>query len=148
MEFIIDNLKFNVKTENEIKNQSLAKIKGGEVCEYLLKIEFEKTVSPSVYSLIWEEDQIDMIGFWSSKASLNHSLRPEWDMRTEISKSASGMPLMAIYSKNDMNRELIALSDTANPTKGVAEHTDSHQHILLNDCKNARFTQLNHRKSI
>lgn len=124
MEFIIDNLKFNVKTENEIKNQSLTKIKGVEVCEYLLKIEFEKEISPSVYSLIWEEDQIDMIGFWSSKASLNHSLRPEWDMRTEISKSASGMPLISIYSKNDMNRELIALSDTANPTKlqaGVCE---------------------------
>ena len=124
MEFIIDNLKFNVKTENEIKNQSLAKIKGGEVCEYLLKIEFEKTVSPSVYSLIWEEDQIDVIGFWSSKASLNHSLRPEWDMRTEISKSASGMPLMAIYNKQNMNRELIALSDAATPTKlqaGVVE---------------------------
>ena len=45
-------------------------------------------------------------------------------MRTEISKSASGMPLMAIYNKQNMNRELIALSDAANPTKlqaGVVE---------------------------
>ena len=41
MSFTIDNLIINVETENEIKNQSLTKIKGGEVCEYLLEIEFE-----------------------------------------------------------------------------------------------------------
>ena len=126
MNFIIDNLNFKVETENKIKNQTLTKVKSGEVCEYLLKIEFEKAVSPSVYSLIWEEDQIDMIGFWSSKTSLTNNIRPDWDMRTEISKSASGMPLMAIYNKQNMNRELIALSDAANPTKlqaGVVEET-------------------------
>ena len=126
MSFKIDNLNFKVETENKIKNQTLTKIKGGEVCEYLLKIEFENAVSPSVYSLIWEEDQIDMMCFWSSKASLTHNIRPDWDMRTEISKSASGMPLMAIYNKQNTNRELIALSDAANPTKlqaGAVEET-------------------------
>ena len=124
MSFKIDNLNFKVETENKIKNHTFTKIKGGEVCEYLLKIEFENAVSPSVYSLIWEEDQIDMIGFWSSKTSLTNNIRPDWDMRTEISKSASGMPLMAIYNKKNMNRELIALSDAANPAKlqaGVVE---------------------------
>ncbi len=124
MSFTIDNLKFDVETENKIKNQSLTKVKGGEVCEYLLKIEFENEVCPTVYSLLWEEDQIDMIGFWSSKASVVQNIRPDWDMRAESSRTASGMPLMALYSKQNFNRELVALSDTANPTKlqaGVVE---------------------------
>ncbi len=124
MSFTIDSLKFDVQTENKIKNQTLTKVKGGEVCEYLLKIEFDGEASPKKYSLIWEEDQIDMIGFWSSKASLQHNITPDWWMRKEESRTASGMPLMALYSKQNFNRELIALSDTANPTKlqaGVVE---------------------------
>ena len=99
MSFTVDNLNFNVETENEIKKQALTKIKGGEVCEYLLEIEFESEVSPKEYSLIWEEDQIDMLGFWSSKASQQHNLTPDWWMRKEESKTASGMPLIAIYNK-------------------------------------------------
>ena len=124
MIFTIDNLIFDVKTENKIKNQSLTKIKGGEVCEYLLNIEFENEVSPKEYSLIWEEDQIDMLAFWSSKSSQQHNINPDWWMRKEESRTASGMPLMAIYNKKNINRELIAISDTANPTKlqaGVVE---------------------------
>ncbi|MBO5439158.1 MAG: alpha-galactosidase, partial [Clostridia bacterium] len=124
MSFTIDNLIFDVKTENKIKNQSLTKIKGGEVCEYLLNIEFENEVSPKEYSLIWEEDQIDMLAFWSSKSSQQHNINPDWWMRKEESRTASGMPLMAIYNKKNINRELIAISDTANPTKlqaGVVE---------------------------
>lgn len=115
MSFIVNNLNFNVETENEIKKQALTKVKGGEVCEYLLEIEFESEVSPKEYSLIWEEDQIDMLGFWSSKASQQHNLTPDWWMRKEESKTASGMPLIAIYNKQNLNRELIALSDTASP---------------------------------
>ena len=124
MSFTIDNLNINVETENEIKNQSLTKIKGGEVCEYLLEIEFKKEISPKKYSLIWEEDQIDILAFWSSKSSQQHNINPDWWMRKEESRSASGMPLIALYSKKNINRELIALSDTANPTTleaGVVE---------------------------
>ena len=124
MSFVIDNLNIDVVTENEIKKQTLTKVKCGEVCEYLLNIEFENEVSPKKYSLIWEEDQIDMLGFWSSKASQQHNINPDWCMRKEESRTASGMPLIALYNKRNLNRELIALSDTANPTKlqaGVVE---------------------------
>ena len=116
MEFIIDNLNFKVETENKIKNQSLTKVLDDEVCEYLLNVEFEETVSPKPYSLWWEEKQIDMIGFWSSKASLTHNIRPDWDMRTEESRTASGMPLMSIYNKQNTNRVTVALEDAATPT--------------------------------
>ncbi|MBR2025477.1 MAG: alpha-galactosidase [Clostridia bacterium] len=124
MEFIIDNLNFKVETENKIKNQSLTKVLDDEVCEYLLNVEFEETVSPKPYSLWWEEKQIDMIGFWSSKASLTHNIRPDWDMRTEESRTASGMPLMSIYNKQNTNRVTVALEDAATPTilqAGVVE---------------------------
>ena len=133
MSFTIDNLKFDIKTENEIKKQTLTKVKGGEVCEYLLEIEFENEMSPKEYSLIWEEDQIDMIGFWSSKSSMQHNLTPDWCMRKEESKTASGMPLMAIYNKQNLNRELIALSDTACPTTlqaGVVEENGKIRFVI------------------
>lgn len=133
MNFLIDNLNFNVKTENKIKNQSLTKTLDGEVCEYTLNIEFDGEISPSEYSLIWEEDQIDMIGFWSSKASQNHNLTPDWWMRKEESKTASGMPLIAIYSKQNLNRVLVALSDTASPCTlqaGVVEENGKIRFII------------------
>ncbi len=124
MSFIIDNLKFDVVTENKIKSQGLTKVLGGKISEYRLEIEFEDEVSPKEYSLVWEEDQIDMIAFWSSKASLQHNITPDWYMRKEESRTASGMPLIALYNKQNLNRELVALSDTASPCSlqtGVVE---------------------------
>lgn len=115
---MLDNVKF--KTENKIKNQELVKIKSGEISEYRLKIEFENEASPQKYSIIWEEPQVDMYGFWSSKSFHQHNLTPDWCMRTNESKTASGMPLACIYSKANKNRITIALSDPANSAKIMA----------------------------
>ena len=60
--------KLKIETENKIANEELIKIKNGEICEYKLKIEFAEPTNPSIYSIIWEEDQVDMYGFWSSKS--------------------------------------------------------------------------------
>ena len=48
------------KTENELKSESFVKIKDGDVSEYKLSLDFGKDVYPTVYSLIWEENQVDM----------------------------------------------------------------------------------------
>lgn len=120
MNFFVDGLSFKVQTENKIKNQSLVKHLDGEICEYLLEIEFDGEMSPLPYVLSWEEPQIDIIGFWSSKAGMNHNITPDWWMRREESRTASGMPLIALYSKQNINRELIALSDASTPTTLMA----------------------------
>ena len=92
-----------LKTENKIEKQELIKIKDGEICEYKLKIEFSHPTYPSVFSIIWEEDQIDMYGFWSSKSFQQHNLTPEWGMRTNDSEVSTGMPLICIYSRANKN---------------------------------------------
>ena len=123
-EFIHDGIVYESVTKNELKEESFEKIKDGEICEYRLHLDFGKAIYPERYSLIWEEDQIDMIGFWSSKSHFDKNLTPDWNMRREESRTASGMPVISIYSKSNLNRITIALSDPANSTvlsAGVVE---------------------------
>ncbi|MBQ8393503.1 MAG: alpha-galactosidase [Clostridia bacterium] len=113
-----------IETENKIANEKLIQIKDGEICEYKLKIEFSQPTHPSVYSIIWEEDQVDMYGFWSSKSFGKHNLTPEWGMCINESEVASGMPLICVYSKANKNRITVALSDPTCPAEimtGVVE---------------------------
>ncbi|MBQ8393432.1 MAG: alpha-galactosidase [Clostridia bacterium] len=114
--FTFHGIAFESFTDNELKEESLTLVKDGEVCEYSLHLDFGKNVYPSRYSLAWEEDQIDMMGFWSSKSQFSKNITPDWNMRSEVSRTATGMPLICIYSKANMNRITVALSDPANTT--------------------------------
>ena len=112
------------KTENELKSESFIKIKDGDVSEYKLSLDFGKDVYPTVYSLIWEENQVDMMGFWSSKGYFEKHITADWYMRNEVSRTATGMPVISIFNKGNENRITIALSDPANATvlsAGVVE---------------------------
>ena len=117
-------MNFKTVTENKIKSAEITKVKDGEISEYKVKIELLERCSPSVFSIIWEEEQIDMYGFWCSKSHQDHNLTPNWYARTNDSKTASGMPMFCIYNKSNENRLTVALSDPASPVKmsvGVIE---------------------------
>ena len=114
--FNYKGISFESATENELKAEDLTLVRDGEVCEYLLHLDFGKPVYPKRYSLIWEEDQVDMMGFWSSKSQFGKNITPEWWMKSEVSRTATGMPLICIYSKANINRISVALSDPANTT--------------------------------
>lgn len=123
-------MKFTTKTENQIAYEEITKIKDGDISEYLVKIELKEKARPEKYSIIWEEDQIDLYGFWSSKTYLQHYIAPDWYQKGEDSRTASGMPLIAFYNKANENRVTVALSDTMNPinlTAGVVEETGTIQ---------------------
>ena len=112
--------KFKIETENELVFNELEKISDGDICLYKLKVEFKQPTMPKVLSLTWEEDQVDMYGFWSSKSFQQHNLTPEWGMRTNDSEVCSGMPLICIYNKANKNRVSVALSDPAMPCEIMA----------------------------
>ena len=115
---------FKTETENKLLSEEFVQIRDGEICEYRLKIEFSQPTRPSVYSLLWEEEQVDMYGFWSSKSFCQHNLTPEWEMRTNESEASTGMPLICVYNKANENRVTVALSDPTCPNKimvGVVE---------------------------
>ncbi|MBO5373995.1 MAG: hypothetical protein J6A54_00920, partial [Clostridia bacterium] len=97
-------MKFITQTENQIELEKIEKIKDGEISEYLIKIVFKDKVSPKKYSISWEEEQIDILGFWSSKMGTQHNITPEWSKRAEESRTASGMPLISLYNKANINR--------------------------------------------
>ncbi|MBO5312661.1 MAG: alpha-galactosidase [Clostridia bacterium] len=133
-EHIVNNLYINTKTSNPIKCEKITQTKFGEISEYKLYISFDKPVSPEEYVVSWEEDQIDMIGFWSSKTGLSHNISPDWWMREEQSRTASGMPLMAIYNKKNENRVTVALSDPLTPCSlraGVVEENGKIQFQIV-----------------
>lgn len=124
--FALENIKFTTVTENALRHESIEKIKDAEISEYRLRLEFENEASPSVYSIIWEQEQIDMLGFWSSKAFHDHHMTPDWWMRKEESRTASGMPLISIFNKKNENRVTVSLSDPLIPCTlqvGVVEET-------------------------
>ena len=93
--------KLKLETENKVIKEDVSQVCDGEICEYRLKVEFEKRAIPEVYSIIWEEDQVDMYGFWSSKSFQQHNLTPEWGMRANDSEVSTGMPLICVYSKSN-----------------------------------------------
>ncbi len=123
-------MNFKTQTENQIKLEEIKQIKDGDISEYLVKIVFNEKISPKKYSIIWEEEQIDFYGFWSSKTGLQHYIAPDWVGKGEESRTASGMPLIAFYNKANQNRITVALSDPMNPihiTAGVIEETGAIQ---------------------
>ena len=116
--------KLKLETENKVIKEDVSQVCDGEICEYRLKVEFEERAIPEVYSIIWEEDQVDMYGFWSSKSFQQHNLTPEWGMRANDSEVSTGMPLICVYSKSNKNRITVSLSDPTIPAEimtGVVE---------------------------
>lgn len=119
-----DKISIISQTENTLKSEELTQIQNGEIALYKLTLKFDGESSPKPYSLIWEEDQIDIIGVWHSKIALNRNITPDWNMRKIDSRTASGMPLLSVYNKAGENRISVALSDTASPASimvGVVE---------------------------
>ena len=117
-------MNFTTKTENQVEFEEIKQIKSGEISEYHVKIVFKEKASPSKYTISWEEPQIDMLGFWSSKCVTQYNLTPDWFPRKEESRTASGMPLITIYSGSGKNRLSVALSDPSSPSTisaGVVE---------------------------
>ena len=120
----INNATVTVKTENKLLCQELEQIQTGDIELYRIRLKFDAEYSPKSYSIIWEEDQIDAIAIWHSKAGLDRNITPDWNMRRIDSRTASGMPLLSVYNKSGVNRLTISLSDVASPSSimvGVVE---------------------------
>ena len=120
----INNATVTVKTENKLLCQELEQIQAGDIELYRIRLKFDAEYSPKSYSIIWEEDQIDAIAIWHSKAGLDRNITPDWNMRRIDSRTASGMPLLSVYNKSGVNRLTISLSDVASPSSimvGVVE---------------------------
>lgn len=121
-------LNFRTETKNQLEYERIELIKEGEICEYKLCLKFKEKACPSPYSIIWEQEHIDTYGFWSSKGEPLHNITPDWYVRKEESRTASGMPLISLYNKANYNRLTVALSDPSNPTTlsaGVVEENTS-----------------------
>ena len=124
---MLNNIKF--ETENKVIKEELVPLSCGDICEYRLRVEFEESTVPSVYTLTWEEDLVDMYGFWSSKSFQQHNLTPEWGMRTNDSEVSTGMPLICVYNKANQNRMTVALSNPETPAEIMVGHRVYVQHI-------------------
>lgn len=119
-------MKLITETKNQMELEEIKEICSGEVSEYLVTLKFKEKLSPSVYSIYWDEEQIDILGFWSATKVTQHNITPDWGMRCVNSRTASGMPLISLYNRTNTNRVTVTLSDPANPTAisaGVIEET-------------------------
>lgn len=118
--YMIGEMLFTTETKSKVISEELTQKQVGEICEYVLNIQFSEEVSPQRFSLVWEEKQVDILGVWNSKSNFWKNITPEWSMRRENSRTASGMPLIALYNQKGRNRVTVSLSDVANScTLGV-----------------------------
>ncbi len=119
---------FEIETENELAYQSLEKIEDGEVSQYRLKLSFKEEASPKPVAIFWDEDLVDILGFWGAHASFSRNITADWYMRKQASRLAFGSPHITLFNKADKNRLSITLSDPATPTTifaGIVEETGS-----------------------
>lgn len=126
MKNLLNNSQFSSQTENELLSSSLEKIQDGEVSVYRLKLSFKDEASPKPYTVIWDEDLVDILGFWSSLASFQRNITADWWMRKATSRIASGSPHVTLFNKSDKNRISVTLSDPLTPTTimaGIVEET-------------------------
>ncbi len=115
-----------IVTENEIAYQALEKIEDGEVSQYRLKLTFKEEVSPKPVTISWDEDLVDILGFWSSLSSFQRNITADWWMRKATSRLASGAPHITLFNKSDKNRISVTLSDPLTPVTimaGIVEET-------------------------
>lgn len=117
---------FETTTENEMALSSLEKIEDGVISKYKLRLSFKEEASPKPYTIIWDEDLVDILGFWSSLSSFQRNVSPDWWMRKATSRLASGTPHITLFNKSDKNRISVTLSDPLTPTTimaGIVEET-------------------------
>lgn len=118
---------FVSSTKNALSSEKIEySTSRANIDEYKISLSFENESTPEVYTLVWEQEQVDVIGFWSSTSSQQHNINPDWWVRKIDSRTASGMPLFVLYNKANINRVCVSLSDPSTPTRlsvGVVEET-------------------------
>ncbi len=119
-------INFTTKTEIKPIKEELVKIKDGEISEYLLKLDYGENTYPSKYTISWELDQIDTIGFWSPENHFDPNITPDWYKRVAHSRITRGAPVASLYNKDNINTLTISLSDPKTSIEilaGVIEET-------------------------
>ena len=136
----MEEITFITKTENKLAQQTIEKIKDGEISEYKISLVFLEPISPSEYTISWQMDQIDTIGFWSPRHHFVSNITPDWEKRSSVSKLTQGAPLVALYSKSGENRLTISLSDPKTPINimaGVVEENGKIEYEIKLFCEKA-----------
>ena len=134
-EFQLGSCHLHTSTKNALKEERITTLSEGEVCEYLLHLEFQEDVSPSQYVIKWAESRVDVQGFWSPMSGASRSIPANWGSKKNISRTACGIPLVTLFSATDENRMTIALSDTATPASihvgNIEEDGNLEYHIIF-----------------
>lgn len=126
-----NGLTFTTKTADTLTHESITPKRIGEISEYEISIELENEMSPSEYVIEFSVPQVDILGFWSPNALLQKNITPDWWMREQSSRTASGMPLVSLYNKQDESRFTVALSDPATPAKIQVGNIEETGHALI-----------------
>ena len=80
---------------------------------------------PEKIKFEWQIPTINCFSMWGPLLKDSRSLAPFWNKRTSLSRLASGMPLLQLISKKDLNTLCFASSDTATPMSiGAGVHEE------------------------
>ncbi len=74
----------------------------------------EKAFSPEKLTLKWALPSSNVAGYWSSSASLDKTISPDWGPAMVKSNLARHSPVICLFGFNDVNRQTFAVSEAIN----------------------------------
>jgi len=86
--------------------------KGVEIAT--LKLKYKKKISPQELSVKWSTPSSNVAGYWSTHASFDKTITPDWGPAKVQSMLARESPVISLFGHNDMNRQTFAVSEVLN----------------------------------
>ena len=99
-----DNAEVGYTVKEEQKGVAIATI----------TLKSEKKFSPKELQLKWATPSNNIAGYWSSHASLDKTITPDWGPATVKSMLARESPVICLFGHDDINRQTFAVSEVLN----------------------------------
>lgn len=118
----------NAKIDYEINEE----IDGVAIVTITLKS--EKEFSPKELNLQWAIPSNNIAGYWSSHASLNKTITPDWGPAKVTSMVVRESPVICLFGYDDVNRQTFAVSEVLS-TVVTSTAVKEENGMILNEIK-------------
>lgn len=82
---------------------------------YRVHFTFKEKTTPAKVTLFWSEDMVNIRSWWSAQFQSSPLVRQWFGPSSNISKFATGAPIMATIGNEDKNHLTVAVSDVVTP---------------------------------
>ncbi len=104
------------------------------ITRILVKIRFPFARSPEPVRIQFSENAMGGLSFWTSAAGVRRGLPPDWRPLELCSRSASELPVFALFDANDRNVCTVSIDDPETPVALRAGFSEQNGNITFTIC--------------